>query len=283
MGRELRMEQPGTVYHVIQRGNNREFIFDKYYDKAFLLDKIRFYKQRAGFTLFGYVIMGNHYHLIIQTQHSPLQKVMQMLNNCYSKYYNSARRRTGHVFGGRYKAIPVQEDRYMLTLLRYVHQNPIRANICKHPWEYYWSSDNAYRTNINDLVNVEPVLNILSQNRRKALDKYAEFMSHEELSDFESSDLIGDERYALAVKPIREVMQRKRLDEILIETGLTLEEFNLIKSGSRKRSLVLYKETYAKAALTYGYTLKEIASNISLTDVAIHKLLQKERHSISNR
>ncbi|MEW6064617.1 MAG: transposase [Bacillota bacterium] len=282
MGRDLRVEHPGTVYHVIQRGNNREFIFDKYDDKAFLLDKIRFYKQRVGFTLFGYVIMGNHYHLIIQMHHSPLQKVMQMLNNCYSKYYNSVRKRTGHVFGGRYKAIPVQEDRYMLTLLRYVHQNPIRANICKHPWEYYWSSDNAYRRSINDLVDVDIMLNFLSPNRRKAVEKYVQFMSLEESDDFESLDLIGDESYALAVKPKREVLQRKRLDEILIETGLTLEEFNLVKSGSRKRSLTSCKETYAKEALKNGYTLKEIAGNISLTDVAIHKLLQKERHSVSN-
>lgn len=275
MGRELRMEYPGTVYHVIQRGNNREFVFDKDHDKKYLLEGLRLYKDKLGFTLFGYVIMGNHYHLIIKTHQSPLQKIMQMLNNRYSKYYNIVHRRTGHVFGGRYKAIPVQDDRYLLTLLRYVHQNPIRANICQNTWEFPWSSDNEYRRNTNELVNIDIVLDIFSENRKVALEKYAQFMSIEEMADFESIDIIGDENYALAVKPQQEVMQRKRLDEILIETGLSLEDFKLVKAGSRKRSYTMLKVTYIKEALKQGYSVKEIAANISLSDVAVHKLLQK--------
>ena len=140
LGRELWIEYPGTVYHVIKRGNNREFIFDKPNDKNALLDGLRIYKDKIGFTLFGYVIMGNHYHLIIKTHHIPLQKIMQVINNRYSKYYNSVYQRTGHVFGGQYKAIPVQGDRYLLTLLRYVYQNLIRAMLCQYPW----NSDNDH-------------------------------------------------------------------------------------------------------------------------------------------
>lgn len=275
VGRATRVEEPGTIYHVIQRGNNREYIFREYMEKENLYDRIKSYKQKIGFSLYGYCIMGNHYHLIIQTQQTPLQKIMHMINNSYSKYYNASRMRTGHVFGGRYKSIPVQDERYLLTLLRYVHQNPVRANICQYSWDYYWSSDHAFRNNDNSLVDIDFVLDIISQDRQKAIEKYISFMNIKESEDCEYIDILGDESFALSTKPRQEVVQRKRLDEILIQTGLTQEEFQLVKKGSRQRSLTMYKKAYAQEAVMHGYTQEEIAANIGLTKVAIQKLLYR--------
>jgi len=82
-----------------------------------------------GYTVYGYVLMDNHYHLVIQTFDKKLQEIMHQINNKYSKYFNNKYKRVGHVFRGRYKAILVQDERYILKLIRYIHKNPARAGI----------------------------------------------------------------------------------------------------------------------------------------------------------
>lgn len=139
MGRKSRFEYPGGIYHLIQRGNNREFIFEQKEDKEYLLELIKEYRETMGFKLYGYVIMGNHYHLIIRISETPLKDIMHRINNIFSRHYNRKNKRTGHVFENRYKGILVIDDRYLLSLLRYVHQNPVSANICKNIKDYHWS------------------------------------------------------------------------------------------------------------------------------------------------
>lgn len=277
MGRKHRVEYEGALYHVIQRGNNREFIFNNTVDKQYLLKRVSDYKVTKKFNLYGYVIMGNHYHMVMQTNEIPLHKIMHGINNAYSKYYNAAHARTGHVFEGRYKAIPIQDEKYLLALLRYVHQNPVRANICKHTWEYSWSSDLYYRKNNNELVDIDLILNILSVNREEAIKMYSELIEQQDTKDYEEVAVIGDENFELLMAQKKADIERKRLDEILIDTGVSIEDFKLIKSGSRKRHLVLFKIEYAKTALENNYTLKEISQNIKLSDTAIYKLLDKAK------
>ncbi len=129
MGRKPRVEFKGAIYHVIKRGNNREYIFRGEADKESLLAYLQHANKENVYNLLGYVIMDNHYHLIIQTKEKPLQKIMQQVNNAYSKNYNKRYKRTDHVFGGRYKALLVKDDKYLLSLLRYVHQNPLRIHV----------------------------------------------------------------------------------------------------------------------------------------------------------
>ncbi|MBO8138802.1 MAG: transposase, partial [Desulfotomaculum sp.] len=244
-------------------------------DKHYLLKKIFDYKVRMGFTLYGYVIMGNHYHFILKTLDEPLSKIMHALNNCYSKYYNLTRHRTGHVFEARYKAILVQDEKYLLNLVRYVHQNPLRAGMCKYVWQYRWSSDVYYRENLDEFVDINLLLDIISKDRAAAIEKYKEFMSFIEKNDYDNAEVIGDDAFEMATAPHKQVITRKRLDEILIETGVSMEDFKLIKNGSRKRHLVKYKVLYIQEALKHNYTYKETAGNIGISDAAAHKLLEK--------
>ena len=99
MGRKPRVEFKGAIYHVIKRGNNRDYIFQGREDKESLLRYIAYAKEDGGFNLMGYVIMDNHYHLIIQTEDKPLSKIMQTVNNRYSKDYNKRHSRSDHVLG----------------------------------------------------------------------------------------------------------------------------------------------------------------------------------------
>jgi putative transposase len=100
--RRHRIEYDGAVYHVIQRSSNREMIFGKAKDKEYFIDLLAGYKKILGFRLFGYVLMDNHFHLLLQTGAITLNKIMQRINFHYSKFYNQKCNRHGHVFGGRY-------------------------------------------------------------------------------------------------------------------------------------------------------------------------------------
>jgi REP element-mobilizing transposase RayT len=276
MGRKPRLEEEGGIYHVIQRGNNREYIFNDDMDKDYLIGQFCLLCGITGCHVYGFVIMGNHYHLVLKTSTEPLQSVMHRLNLRYSKYYNREHEHTGHVFQGRYKAIPVSDERYILSLVRYLHQNPVRAGICKRVEEYRWSSDSFYRENNNDWVDTDLVLDILSDNRKTSVKEYIDFMSDEEGGDYESIDVIGDilESRSAVIRE-GEKSGLENLDNILLATGVNEQDFNQIKNGSRKRNLTVYKRAYAEEALKLNYTMKAIGENIKVSDVAILDLLRR--------
>ena len=273
MGRKPRLELPNAIYHVIQRGNNREFIFNGSSDKSKLLSILEETRQEIPFQLLGYVIMDNHYHLMIKRGKSELYKVMQKVNNKFSKTYNKQYHRTGHVFEGRYKSIFVKDDKYLLSLLRYIHQNPVEAHICKFIKDYPWSSDKAYRTNTPGLVNIDIILNMLSTNRKIALEQYDIFMDMKDPLDksfYENSEIIEDESNS---EPNSNSIDKPNLDDILLSVGLHQTDFQLIKEGSRKRHLKDFKAKYVSEARKYGYRFKEIGQNIKLSAEAVNKLI----------
>ena len=282
MGRPWREEYQGGIYHVIARGNNKEYIFKENIDKGYFIKQLKDTTKGMNYRIFGYVLMDNHYHLLVQTLDKKLQEIMHQINNKYSKYFNSKYERVGHVFQGRYKAIVVQDERYLVEVLRYIHQNPVNAGICKVVGGYKWSSDIFYRKGIKGFVNIDIVLNMIDENRAKAIKLYKEFMS--EIQEKEKSEknceldkAIGDEAYKLMCLSRKKSDERKRLDEILIETGVSDEAYALIKSGSRQRNLTKYKLEYARIALSQNYTYREIAKNISITESSVKDMIYKNR------
>ncbi|MBF8984882.1 transposase [Lutibacter sp. B2] len=275
MGRKPRVEYEGGVYHVIQRGNNKEYIFEKKEEKIYLLNMIREYKEILGFEIYGFVVMDNHYHIVMKTLQEPLHKIMHRINNRYSKYYNYINGRTGHVFENRYKGILVKEDKYLLSLIRYVHQNPVRANMCNKVKDYKWSSDLCYRNHIQrEIVNIDFVLDILSENRKEAIKLYRGFMDgeeEEERSFFEEGLCIGENQIEIKRIELKK-NDKKNLDEILYEATQDKKLYEEIKKGSRKRNLSIYKKEYIKRSLASNYKMKEIGENISISEVAVFKI-----------
>lgn len=251
MGRPWREEYKGGIYHVIARGNNKEYIFKESIDKGYFIKQLKECTTVMGYKVYGYVLMDNHYHIIIQTLDKKLQEIMHQINNKYSKYFNGKYKRVGHVFQGRYKAVLVQDERYMLKLLRYVHQNPVRAGLCKLVEDYRWSSDIYYRKSINSFVNTKVIYEMVDKDTKSAVQKYKEFMDELEEENYSKLDTIGEEAYIVLCSSRKEGKQRKRLDEILFDTGITLSEYEQIKAGSRKRELTEYKLRYAIAARRY--------------------------------
>lgn len=141
MARLPRYIIPGQPQHVILRGNNRSDIFGAEADYRFFLEKLQLACIKHGAKIHAYVLMTNHLHLLITPEHeNSLAKTLQMLGRYYVQYYNYTYRRMGTLWEGRYKATLIDSETYLLTCMRYIELNPVRAGMVSHPSEYKWSS-----------------------------------------------------------------------------------------------------------------------------------------------
>jgi len=144
MGRQLRIEYPGAHYHVTSRGNERKDVFKSQKDREKFLQYLESAVRRYDAVIHAYCLMSNHYHLLIETPAGNLSKIMQHINGAYTNYFNVKRKRSGHLFQGRYKAIVIEADEYAQQLSCYIHLNPVRSNMVAKPEEYRWSSYSEY-------------------------------------------------------------------------------------------------------------------------------------------
>ena len=144
MARPLRIEYEGAVYHVMAKGNRGEFIFSEDKDKEQFLAFLQRAVEKYGVTVYGWCIMGNHYHLLISTPERILSKAMHLMGSGYGSYLRRYRGWIGHVFAGRYKSVCVEKESYLLELSRYIHLNPVKAGLAIKPEEYHWSSYRQY-------------------------------------------------------------------------------------------------------------------------------------------
>jgi REP element-mobilizing transposase RayT len=143
MARPLRLEFSDALYHVTSRGNERRPIFRTNRDRETFLLFLGQATRRFGWSVTGWVLMTNHFHLVLKTPEPNLSKGMQWLNSTYANWFNRIHRRCGHLFQGRFKAFLVDEESYFADVLRYVVLNPVRAKMCERPEEYRWSSYRA--------------------------------------------------------------------------------------------------------------------------------------------
>ena len=178
MGRPLRIEYPGALYHVTSRGNEKRKIFLQDSDRLRFLRMLEEYHDRFGILIHGYVLMDNHYHLVIETPRGNLLKVMHGLNGGYTGYFNREHRRVGHLFQGRYTGILVDKDTYLLQLSRYLHLNPVVAKVVERPEQYKWSSYGGFIREGKQLGWVEYrwLLSQFGRDKKGARKRYKEFV-----------------------------------------------------------------------------------------------------------
>jgi len=144
MARKPRLHEDGGVYHVMLRGNGGQDIFFDDEDRQHFYYLMEQGVARFGHRIHGFCLMGNHVHLAVQVDNEPLAKIMQNLSFRYTRWVNRKKKRIGHLFQGRYKAIMVDRDAYLLELVRYIHLNPVRAKLVCQPQDYAWSGHRAY-------------------------------------------------------------------------------------------------------------------------------------------
>lgn len=144
MARPLRLEYPGAVYHVTSRGDRREPIFHVDEDREQFLQTLGLGLARFQTSALAYCLMGNHYHLVLQTHRGGLSQLMRHVNGVYTQAFNRRHGLVGHLFQGRYKAIVCDSDRYLMALCRYVERNPVAAGLVPLPGDWTWSSYRAH-------------------------------------------------------------------------------------------------------------------------------------------
>ena len=150
MARPLRLEHEGAAWHITARGNERRSIFRSDADRRMFLALLAVAVKRFRWSLRSWVLMSNHYHLVLVTPVCTLSRGMHWLGTTYAQYFNRRHRRVGHLFQGRFKAILIEKQDYLNEVLRYTILNPVRAHMVEHPEEYRWSS---YRA----LAGLEPM------------------------------------------------------------------------------------------------------------------------------
>lgn len=181
MVRPLRIEYADAVYHVTSRGDRREAIAKDNMDRRAFLAILGQALERFNAKVFAYCLMGNHYHLVIQTCEANLSRLMRQINGVYTQTFNRRHVLSGHLFQGRFKAIIVDSESYLLEVCRYVDLNPVRANMCKRPDAYPWSSYGALAglSQAPGWLNAQAVYDQLMPGKGaiQAAAKYAEFVA----------------------------------------------------------------------------------------------------------
>ncbi len=177
MSRPPRVEVAGGIYHVIARGNERRDVFRDDEDRRLYLGRLAECRDRYEFGVLAYCLMPNHIHLAIERGPVPLSKVILALHGFYSQKFNLRHERVGHLFQGRYKAFLVEQDRYLEGLIRYIHNNPVKAGLVEHAQAYPWSSDRFYRSgNWPEWLDIDRVLSRLAPTPVRAAAAYRRWM-----------------------------------------------------------------------------------------------------------
>lgn len=178
MARPLRIEFAGALYHVTARGNAQADIYADDNDRLQFLSLLQHAVERFNWYCHAYCLMDNHYHLLIETNSPTLSKGMKLLNGTYTQYYNRQHQRVGHVFQGRFKAILVQKDSYLLELARYIALNPVRAQMVRSAKDWPWSSYRATAgyAEAAACLTTDWVLAGFAKTRNVAQQRYREFV-----------------------------------------------------------------------------------------------------------
>ncbi len=179
MARPVRIEFEGALYHVTSRGDRREAIYEDDSDRARFLELLGEVAGGFNWVVHAYCLMSNHYHLLIETPDGNLSKGMRQLNGVFTQYSNRRHRRSGHLFQGRYKAILVDADRYLLELARYVVLNPVRAGMVADAGDWLWSSYGAMvgAQASPDWLATDGLLSAFANTRNEARRRYMQFVA----------------------------------------------------------------------------------------------------------
>ena len=265
MARPLRIQFEDATYHVFTRGHRKEHIFFDDRDREKFLELLEQTWQKYGLRIYCYVLMPNHYHLVLSTPAANLSEAMHYLNAGYANWFRTRHQIVGSVFQGRYKSLLVDKDNYLLVLSAYVHLNPLKAGLIEDLKSYRWSSYRAYVGKEQPLPFLD-ISELLGQfggkNPQKEYEKFVvdqwERYSEKQEEEFERGVIIGDEDFKQKVVDMlkgmtrvveREMPEAKKLrmlsaedveEAMKSEFGLQGEEIYIKRRGNVWRKLYLY-------------------------------------------
>lgn len=276
MARKPRVYFPGAIYHVICRGNNREWIFNTDTDKRSYLSLIGQYKERYGFTLYAWAILSNHVHLLIEVNEVPLSKIMQGIQQSYTGRYNHFNERTGHVFEQRYKAFLCYDETHLLSVIRYIHHNPVRAGL-EGGLNHSFSSHQAYVSHqSNGLTDTDYPLRLFATERQKAIQAYLKFiMQDDQLFNPEQATRADEERESRPIIRRQETINVPLAQLVSLVAEFSGLDVSDLTGGFRRRELVAARRVLVKFCVEHTRISRgELANLIGVSDTAISKAIR---------
>lgn len=237
MSRPPRVLSSTGLYHVIFRGINHLNIFEEDEDYQKMLKIIASLKESDCIEIYAYCLMTNHVHLFLKEKETgDIKKVMHRLLTTYVGWFNRKYQRNGSLIGNRYKSEPIENEKYYFALVRYIHQNPVRAQICKMPHEYKWSSYNDYIFKGKSLLtDTSFTLDMLSSNISEAINYFKEFHQIDEAVDFNITN----------TKKLTQAQINRKIEKI---SGMTPESISQLPRTERNEVL----QKLRTAGLTIG-------------------------------
>ena len=278
MTRPLRLEFEGALYHITSRGDRQEEIFESDTDRSGFLCRLGQVCEFHNWACHAYCLMGNHYHLMVETPDANLSKGMRQLNGVYTQDFNRIHGRCGHVFQGRFKSVLVDKQAYLLELSRYIVLNPVRAGMVENPEDWQWSSYRAMigLSNGPTWFNSDWLLSAFADRSGSAKKRYSKFVlagiGRESIwSELKHQVYLGDDQF---VEHMQSLLDKDRdLSEIpAIQSRPAAKPITEYLHQENDRNLAI-----ARAYQSGGYTLAEIAAFFNLHYSTISVIVRKSK------
>ena len=289
MARPLRIEYPGAFYHVTSRGNEKRDIFRSSQDRRKFLSYMESSVVRYGAIMHVWCLMSNHYHLLIETPAGNLSQIMRHINGAYTTYFNVKRKRAGHLFQGRYKAILIDANSYATELSRYIHLNPVRAGMVERPEDYPWSSYKSYigKSRVPEWQKTEFILGYFGSTPSFGLntsgDAKINYMNFVEallgkkypspLEATTASTILGSEKFVQKVS--RQYLGERRVDRNVpavrkLTPGVSVDEIiDIVKNELGDNENLTRKVSIFFCRKHSGARLREIGERFGISEAAV--------------
>jgi len=238
------------------RGINKMDMFLDKYDKVRFLETLTRMKEEGEYTLYGYCLMDNHVHLLIKEDRDTISRTMKRINVSYSQYFNQKYERIGPLFQDRFRSENIETEGYILSCIRYIHNNPVKAGIVRDPKNYIWSSYSIYMGRHNDevdLVDTSFILNLLSHNESTAIERFIKY------SNEDSKDIFIDYEENMDKK---EIGENHNITEILNKYDMNINDFRNCRDKNKRNAIINEIKENSKLSLRQIARITGISKDI---------------------
>ena len=252
MPRTAREKSSSGVYHIMIRGINKQNIFQEKEDYEKFISIMRYYKEVSKYDLYGYCLMDNHVHLLMKEVDESISKTIKRFSSSYVHWYNKKYERFGHLFQERFKSEVVESYEYLLGVLRYIHQNPLKAGIVKNIEDYEWTSNREYISK-QEIIDTDFILKIFSENKKDAIELYKEYIYKPNNAEF----MDNDSRKKLTDSEIKSYLSKIGIKNV--------EEIKQLEKNERDRILKMIKSIE-------GITIRQISRITGISKSVIGRI-----------
>ena len=248
MPRLPRQKSESGIYHIMLRGINQQTIFEDNEDFFKFVETLKNYKAVSGYKIFAYCLMSNHMHILIKVEKEDLNLIMKRIAGSYVYWYNWKYYRKGHLFQDRFRSEPVEDDAYFLTVLRYIHQNPVKSGLVKNIDNYNFSSYNDYVNEESEIVDLDFALSLMKKDEFIAFNNEK---NDDACLDIEAKDF-----------RINDIDAKKII--IKISKCNSVTEFQLLKPEQRNKYIKIFREK--------GLSIRQISRLTGINKGVVEKM-----------